>query len=509
MGNSPSQQNSVDVTSYEPANTNYLDRNTLLQKLNNYQQNGTYAPSGNYVTVDQLKDYQQSGNYAPSAQYALQTEVQQKYLPKGNYALIADLNNYAPAGNYATKDELNKLQPAGDYLPAGDYALYDQKQYYATSNTFINDVKEIDTRILAATDDDITKYFINNINQYARQNELINYQPIGNYAPGPSSLYTITDSLPGQQQQIETTYQKNGKYVTTDQLNSLKQNLVLQNDFMNNYQVKGNYVTPDQFNHVGTSDALKNFAKVSDMSGYQPVGNYAVIAPSGSYVDDVMISSYVTTDYMNTIVNNNGTIVGPQGADGPIGATGSPGANGATGPQGPTGPPGDQGPPGTDGTDGIDGKDGIQGITGVDGVNGKDSTIPGLSGDNVDYSMYNNVIIKNSNAMVKDGNSLVFNYKNDFTGGTVINGTVNNIGKQVNISGKLCIQNTCITEDQLAKALHSIPPVHCIGQWTNSGKCTTTGTAKTQAQIYKITTPAAYGGSACPYNDGDTQNIPC
>jgi hypothetical protein len=140
-----STMDTQDIINYVPAVANFVTQNELSDKLANYLPANSFGPAAAYVTQTQLNELhqqlqQESGSR--SANYALQSDVQQNYQPKGNYALATDLNNYvsqlqnyAPAGNYATRNDLiNSLaayQPKGDYQPAGTYATVAQLNQYA------------------------------------------------------------------------------------------------------------------------------------------------------------------------------------------------------------------------------------------------------------------------------------------------------------------------------------------------------------------------------------------
>ena len=205
-----STMDTQDIINYVPAAANFITQNELSDKLANYLPANSFGPAAAYVTQTQLNELhhqlqQESGSL--SANYALQSDVQQNYQPKGNYALATDLNNYAtvsqlqnyaPAGNYATRNDLkNSLaayQPKGDYQPSGTYATVGQ------------------------------------LNQYATVSQLKNYAPAGNYATvSQLNQYATVSRLNNyatvsQLNQYATVSQLNN-YATVNQLNQLNQDI--------------------------------------------------------------------------------------------------------------------------------------------------------------------------------------------------------------------------------------------------------------------------------------------
>ena len=53
------------------------------------------------------------------------------------------------------------------------------------------------------------------------------------------------------------------------------------------------------------------------------------------------------------------------------------------------------------------------------------------------------------------------------------------------------------------------PPINCVGSFVNTGECSKTCGGGIQTKTYTITTPAQYGGTACPNLNGDTETQPC
>jgi hypothetical protein len=51
--------------------------------------------------------------------------------------------------------------------------------------------------------------------------------------------------------------------------------------------------------------------------------------------------------------------------------------------------------------------------------------------------------------------------------------------------------------------------INCVGDFNASGACSASCGGGTQIQTYRITTPAANGGTACPYANGFTQSQAC
>ena len=52
-------------------------------------------------------------------------------------------------------------------------------------------------------------------------------------------------------------------------------------------------------------------------------------------------------------------------------------------------------------------------------------------------------------------------------------------------------------------------PVNCVGSWGNFGGCSAACGGGTQTQTYTLSTPAAYGGAACPATNGATRAQSC
>lgn len=529
IGSSSAQGNTTnpnaDLTDYSQTDRNLLEISKLQNVLTQYQNVGSYAPAGNYVISDEIKNYQLKGNYAPAANYALQDYVQQNYLPKGDYALVTDLNNYAPAGNYAYKSDLEALDPLGNYQAPADYAGADQLQLYSTSNNFVDVRNSIKEQIGDELMDDIDNYF-GEYTIYAKPQDYAKYQLNGNYLTGPATNYVSPSSANQQYNTIINTYQSNGDYATEDTLSNLKTTYITKTDLQKNYQPKGRYITTTEFNNVRSSPTVNNFIKPSDFSQYQPIGDYASVAPSGKYVNQQMLTHYVSTADASLWTEQFNNIVGPQGPQGLQGSTGPvgpPGLKGNIGPQGEKGKTGPKGIQGGRGDKGAQGPPGPPGEKGQQGPQGDD----GPDGFNGDYSMLAEIQLGNnintnglgtsgsSRALAKDvNNTLTVNKGNDFTGGVTLNGPyINHTGTQTNINGNLCIgTNNCITGPQLQKALNQIKaPIACDGGWQNTGSCTAPcgQSGNYQTQTYSIKTGAKNGGQACETYDGNTRQIYC
>lgn len=519
------QTTNADLTDYSQTDKNLLQISKLENALAQYQNVGSYAPAGNYATIDEIQNYQLKGSYAPAANYALQENVQQNYLPKGDYALIADLNNYAPAGNYAYKTDLEALDPLGNYQAPADYATIDKLPLYSTSKHFEDVRKSIKETIGDELATDIDKYFGVNT-KYARLEDYSKYQLNGKYALGPSTNFVSPSSVNQQYNTIINSYQRSDDYATEATLTNLKNSYVSKANLQKNYQPKGDYVTTTEFNNVRSSPTVNNFIKPSDVNKYQPIGNYASAAPSGKYVNQQMISQYISKADANLWTTRFHNIIGLQGPDGVKGSTGPvgpPGLTGSAGLQGVPGQPGPQGLQGYLGREGLKGAIGPPGPPGPPGPQGDDGPV-GFDGD---YSTLAVVQLGNnintnglgtsgkSRALVKDANNtLTINQGNDFTGGVKLNGPyINHTGAQTNINGRLCIgDNNCITGEVLQKALKQISaPIPCNGGWQNTGSCTAPcgKTGNYQPQIYRIISQAQNGGQACEATDGATRQVSC
>eukprot|EP00465_Bigelowiella_longifila_P007687 CAMPEP_0185263884 /NCGR_PEP_ID=MMETSP1359-20130426/16937_1 /TAXON_ID=552665 /ORGANISM="Bigelowiella longifila, Strain CCMP242" /LENGTH=346 /DNA_ID=CAMNT_0027851757 /DNA_START=388 /DNA_END=1428 /DNA_ORIENTATION=+ len=52
-------------------------------------------------------------------------------------------------------------------------------------------------------------------------------------------------------------------------------------------------------------------------------------------------------------------------------------------------------------------------------------------------------------------------------------------------------------------------PVHCSGEWSDYGECSTTCGCGIRRRTFRATTPSSYGGTLCEYEDGASDVVPC
>ena len=67
------------------------------------------------------------------------------------------------------------------------------------------------------------------------------------------------------------------------------------------------------------------------------------------------------------------------------------------------------------------------------------------------------------------------------------------------------------TETKACTDATACPPVNCVGSWVYIGSCSKTcGPDGKQQKRYDVSTPASgFGGTACPYEDGATEEESC
>ena len=277
--------------------------NAVAYANDTFQVKGDYITEidAQYITESELANYDFVNNTDLTLKltnYVTNEVADEKYQPVGPYLTTIDgiyvTETELAAMGYATKEYVNERDANFLTKEKADlmYAQTDVNDRYVTTNTLLSKGYATEEYVNNSVSDKLTKI-----------EAIQTYQPIGNYLTSVPSEY-VTESeivLYDFARKSDLSAEVNNMKVYTD---NKTHDMLTKTEAANIYQQKGEYITKSalqEYDYASKTDlmlATQGFVKVSDLSGYQPVGNYVTVSEldSKNYVNKEFLTSqnYVT-----------------------------------------------------------------------------------------------------------------------------------------------------------------------------------------------------------------------